>query len=160
MRDELEMEASPAIGTLREGALHAQIKEWYRRPGDELEKRHSGFVIDLVRGDLLVEIQTGGFAPLKRKLEILTREHSVRIVTPVAVERRIIRISGSGEIVSCRRSPRRPSFFTGWQATCPRIQVRCSAGRSCFPYSCFRLCSLHACANRPATRFCCSSHIC
>ena len=43
------------IGTLNEGALHAQLKEWYCRPGDRLEQSVSGFVIDLVRGDLLVD---------------------------------------------------------------------------------------------------------
>ena len=48
------------IGTLNEGALHAQLKDWYRRPGDRLEQNVGGFVVDLVRGDLLVEIQTGG----------------------------------------------------------------------------------------------------
>jgi hypothetical protein len=26
------------IGTLNEGALHAQLKEWYRRPGDRVEQ--------------------------------------------------------------------------------------------------------------------------
>ena len=61
------------IGTLNEGALHAQLKEWYRCPGDLLEQVAGGFVVDLVRGDLLVEIQTGGFAPLRRKLELITR---------------------------------------------------------------------------------------
>lgn len=96
----------PKIGTLREGALHAQLKEWYRRPGDELEKQVSGYVVDLVRGELLVEIQTGGFAPLRHKLDVLTREHPVRIVTPVALKRRIVRLSSKGEILSARRSPR------------------------------------------------------
>ena len=94
------------IGTLREGALHAQLKEWYRRPGDELEKSLSGYIVDIVRGELLIEIQTGGFAPLRRKLDALTREHRVRVVAPVARERRIIRLSSEGEIVSSRRSPR------------------------------------------------------
>lgn len=98
--------APPLIGTLREGALHAQLKEWYRRPGDEIEQRRSGYVVDIVRGELLIEIQTGGFAPLRRKLEALTREHPVRIVAPIAVERRIVRLSGEGEILSARRSPR------------------------------------------------------
>jgi len=102
-----ESNAAPAkIGILREGALHAQLKEWYRRPGDELEKRLSGFVVDIVRDELLIEIQTGGFAPLRRKLEVLTREHPVRIVAPVARERRIVRLSSEGEILSDRRSPR------------------------------------------------------
>jgi len=99
-------ETAPQIGTLKEGALHAQLKEWYSRPGDEVEARRSGYVIDIVRGELLIEIQTGGFAPLRRKLEALTREHVVRVVVPVACERRIVRLSGEGEILSARRSPR------------------------------------------------------
>ena len=37
----------PKIGTLREGALHAQLKEWYRRPGDELEKRLKSALADI-----------------------------------------------------------------------------------------------------------------
>ena len=98
--------AAPTIGTLGEGALHAQLKEWYRRPGDELEKQLSGYVVDLVRGELLIEIQTGGFAPLRCKLDRLTREHPVRVVAPVAIERRIVRLSSQGEIISARRSPK------------------------------------------------------
>jgi hypothetical protein len=98
--------SAPGIGTLREGALHAQLKEWYRRPGDRIEERVSGYVVDIVRGQVLIEIQTGGFAPLRRKLDLLTREHPVRVVAPVACERRIVRLSSEGEILSVRRSPR------------------------------------------------------
>jgi len=93
------------IGTLNEGALHAQLKEWYREPGDVLEEKVDGYVVDLVRGDLLVEFQTGGFAPLRRKLAALADAHRVRLVAPVAVTRRIVRLSDDGEIVSSRRSP-------------------------------------------------------
>jgi hypothetical protein len=95
------------IGTLNEGALHAQLKQWYRQPGDRLERKVDGYVIDLVRGDLLVEFQTGGFAPLRKKLDVLAQEHRVRLVAPVAVTRRIVRLSDAGEILSSRRSPRR-----------------------------------------------------
>ena len=34
------------IGTLNEGSLHAQLKEWYRRPGDLLEQPVDGYVVD------------------------------------------------------------------------------------------------------------------
>jgi hypothetical protein len=95
------------IGTLNEGALHAQLKEWYREPGDLLERKVGGYVIDLVRGHLLVEFQTGGFAPLRTKLAALAEEHRVRLVAPVALSRRIVRLSDNGEIISSRRSPRR-----------------------------------------------------
>ena len=95
------------IGTLNEGALHAQLKDWYRRPGDRLEQAVDGFVVDLVRGNLLVEIQTGSFTPLRRKLDLLTREHRVRLVAPLPLVRKIIRLSDEGEVLSARRSPRR-----------------------------------------------------
>src|SRR3989442_6561073 len=97
----------PAIGTLNEGALHAQLKNWYQRPGDRIERVVDGFVVDLVRGDLLVEIQTGSFAPLRRKLELLTRQHRVRLVAPLPLVRRIIRLSDEGEPLPARRSPPR-----------------------------------------------------
>jgi hypothetical protein len=96
-----------AIGTLNEGALHAQLKDWYRRRGDRVEQVVDGFVVDLIRGNLLVEIQTGGFAPLRRKLELLTSQHRVRLVAPVPLVRTIIRLSDEGELLSARRSPRR-----------------------------------------------------
>jgi hypothetical protein len=95
------------IGTLNEGALHAQLKEWYREPGDLLEEKIGAYVVDLVRRGLLVEFQTGGFAPLRRKLAALAAEHRVRLVAPIAVSRRIVRLSDEGEILSARRSPRR-----------------------------------------------------
>jgi hypothetical protein len=112
VRSALELAASqraeiPVIGTLNEGALHAQLKNWYQRPGDRLEQVVGGFVVDLVRGDLLVEIQTGGFAPLRRKLELLSRQQRVRLVAPLPLVRRIIRLSDEGELLSARRSPRR-----------------------------------------------------
>ena len=96
------------IGVLREGPLHAAIKAALARPGDRFEVPVDGFVIDLVRADgELVEVQTGGFAPLGRKLDALLDTHRFRIVYPVAAERRIVRVDGNGEITSVRRSPRR-----------------------------------------------------
>jgi len=99
--------ATPAIGTLNEGALHAQLKDWYRRRGDRIEQRVDGFVVDIARGNLLVEIQTGSFAPLRRKLDLLTQRHRVRLVAPLPLVRKIIRLSHEGEVLSARRSPHR-----------------------------------------------------
>jgi hypothetical protein len=97
---------TPAIGTLNEGALHAQLKDWYQRPGDRIEQLVDGFVVDIARGNLLVEIQTGSFAPLRRKLDLLTQRHQVRLVAPIPLSRKIIRLSDEGEVLSARRSPR------------------------------------------------------
>lgn len=96
------------IGVLREGPLHAAVKTMLARPGDRMEVPVGRFVIDLVRVDgELVEVQTGGFAPLGLKLDALLDEHRVRIVYPVAAERRIVRLDEDGEITAVRRSPRR-----------------------------------------------------
>ncbi len=108
---------TPAIGTLNEGALHAQLKDWYRRQGDRIEQVVDGFVVDLVRGNLLVEIQTGSFAPLRRKLDLLTRQHRVRLVAPIPLVRRIIRLSDEGEMLSARLRARR-------RAPLPQLRAR------------------------------------
>lgn len=96
------------IGVMREGPLHAAIKSALAGPGDRFEVPVGRFVIDLVRADgELVEVQTGGFGALGCKLDTLLDQHRVRIVHPIAVQRRIVRVDGLGEVVSARRSPRR-----------------------------------------------------
>ena len=96
------------IGVLREGPLHAAVKGALAQPGDRFEVSVGRFVIDLVRANgELVEVQTGGFAPLGPKLDALLDEYRFRIVHPVAAQRRIVRGDQHGRIVSARRSPRR-----------------------------------------------------
>lgn len=93
------------IGVLREGPLHAAIKAILAAPGDRFEVPVGRFVIDVVRGDgELVEVQTGGFGALGVKLDALLDQHRVRIVHPVAAERRIVRVDEHGEVISIRRS--------------------------------------------------------
>jgi len=101
-----------SIGVLREGPLHAAVKAMLARPGDRFEVPVGRFVIDLVRTDgELVEVQTGGFAPLGPKLDALLDEYRFRIVHPVPAERRIVRVDEDGEITSVRRSPRRAGLI-------------------------------------------------
>ena len=93
---------------MREGPLHAAVKELLAEPGDRLEVPVGRFVIDLVRADgELVEVQTGGFGALGKKLDALLDDHRVRIVHPVAAERRIVRVDEHGEVLATRRSPKR-----------------------------------------------------
>ncbi|MGF1617555.1 MAG: hypothetical protein ACFCU2_07075 [Acidimicrobiia bacterium] len=100
-------DVAPRIGTLREKPLHASLKDWYALPGDRVECPVEGFVIDLVRGDLLIEIQTSGFSSMKRKvLSLLDAGHRVRIVHPIPVDRWIVKVDNDGTILSRRRSPR------------------------------------------------------
>jgi len=64
-------------------------------------------VVDIARGDEVVEIQTRGFGRLRPKLERLLPAHRVLVVHPVAVERRVVRLDERGEVVGARRSPKR-----------------------------------------------------
>lgn len=98
------------IGVLREGPLHAALKQALALPGDEVEVPVGRFQIDIVRaGGELVEIQTGAFAPLAPKLDALLDLHPFRIVYPVPERRRIVRVDSAGEVLSARCSPRRGS---------------------------------------------------
>jgi hypothetical protein len=96
------------IGILNEKPLHAALKKWYARPGDQFEVSVDGFVVDIVRGNLLIEIQTGNFASIKRKVHALAVNHILRLVYPIAREKWILRLARNGSSVpSRRRSPKR-----------------------------------------------------
>jgi hypothetical protein len=90
------------------GPLHAAVKALLAEPGDRLEVPVGRFVIDLVRADgELVEVQTGGFGALAKKLDALLDEHRIRVVHPIAAERRIVRVDEHGQVLGARRSPKR-----------------------------------------------------
>jgi hypothetical protein len=95
------------IATMNEGPLHAALKRWYAQPGDRIEVPFAGRQIDIVRGDLLIEIQTAGFSALRKKLSTLLEKRDVRLVHPVAVQKWIVRVgSDSQKVLSRRRSPK------------------------------------------------------
>ncbi len=98
----------PHIGLLNEKALHAGLKTWYAQPGDKLEVPVDGFVIDIVRESLLIEIQTGNFSSIKRKVRALVKDHPLRLIYPVARETWIVKLPEAGESPAKRRkSPKR-----------------------------------------------------
>lgn len=99
------------IGTLNEGPLHAALKERIEEPGDRFEVEVDGRLIDVVRGDLLIEIQTGSLSPLRAKLEALLPSHKVRVVHPVPVEKWVARVEGVEQaLLGRRKSPKRGSI--------------------------------------------------
>lgn len=95
------------IGSLNENPVHAAIKHWYADDGDLVEETVDGFVIDLVRDDLLIEVQTRNFSAMRRKLDHLLDAHRIRIVHPIPAVRWIVRHDERGREVFRRRSPKR-----------------------------------------------------
>jgi hypothetical protein len=83
------------------------LKRWYAQPSDGVEVPVDGFVIDLVRGDLLIEIQTRGFSSMKHKTAtLLGLGHRLRIVHPIPTDKWIVKVETGGTIISRRRSPK------------------------------------------------------
>ena len=98
----------PHIGTLNEGSLHAALKDLYAEPGDRFEVPLDRFVIDIARSDhdgqLLIEIQTGSFGAMGRKLDHLLSDHRILLVHPIAAASYLVRGDAKP-----RRSPKRGS---------------------------------------------------
>ncbi|MDH3704985.1 MAG: hypothetical protein OES57_02910 [Acidimicrobiia bacterium] len=99
--------SDPHIGTLNEGSLHAALKDDYARPGDRFEQPLDGFVIDIRRDDLLIEIQTGSFAAMGNKLDHLLSGHRMLLVHPIAAETYLDKPGAKP-----RRSPKRGSVYS------------------------------------------------
>ena len=100
------------IGTLGERSLHSSLKDWYARPGDRKEVQVEGFHIDIVRRNLLIEIQTTNFSSQKRKLNALIEKHPLRLVLPIAQEKWIVRVDADRSTpIGRRKSPKKGKVF-------------------------------------------------
>jgi hypothetical protein len=96
------------IGTERESSLHRSLKIRYADPGGQIEAPVGDYVCDAVSGSgEIIEVQTGSFGPLKRKIQDLVSRGPVRIIYPVIVNKTIELREEDGSPVSVRKSPRR-----------------------------------------------------
>jgi hypothetical protein len=93
---------------LNEQPLHAALKSRYAPPGSRLEVEVDGFVVDVAREDLLVEIQTGNFSSIKQKVTSLAEHHPLLLVYPVPREKWLIKLPKEPDGQTRRRkSPKR-----------------------------------------------------
>lgn len=98
------------INTYNEKSLHAALKAFYAGDEGALEVPVEGYIVDVVRDDLLIEIQTQNFSSIKGKLAALSEGHQVLLVYPIVRERWLIKAPkpGSGRSKPTRRkSPKR-----------------------------------------------------
>jgi hypothetical protein len=98
------------IGTMREGSLHRALKFRYTGNEGDSEVARGGYVCDAVNetGEM-IEIQTGSFGPLKKKVPDLLLLGPVRIVHPIIISKSIETRDASGALLRCRKSPRKGS---------------------------------------------------
>lgn len=92
---------------MRENSLHAGLKDLYAGAGGRLEASVDGYIVDVLQKERLVEVQTGNFTALRRKLSALLPDHRVRVVYPIPREKWIVRVDRDGNQVARRKSPRK-----------------------------------------------------
>ncbi|MBT5138568.1 MAG: hypothetical protein HOM37_05890, partial [Acidimicrobiaceae bacterium] len=82
------------------------MKADYAEPGDRFEVPLDGFVIDIVRDGSLIEIQTGSFGAMGKKLDHLLPSNQIVVVYPIAVETYLQKPG-----VTPRKSPKHGSVY-------------------------------------------------
>jgi ribosomal protein S25 len=98
------------IGTRFESSLHRDLKFRYTGQGGQTEAEVGGFVADGIsaKGEF-IEVQTGSFAPLKKKVQSLALLSKVRIIHPVIINKYIEVFDDDGKRKYRRKSPIRGS---------------------------------------------------
>lgn len=103
--------STETIGQYRESSLHAEVKSLYAREGDVCEAPLGGFYVDVLRPDMVVEVQTSSFGAIRRKAETLAPERRFRLVHPVAALKTIATHAESGERLRLKKSPKKCGVF-------------------------------------------------
>ncbi|HHT97784.1 MAG TPA: hypothetical protein GXZ90_07810 [Clostridiales bacterium] len=100
------------IGTLSEKTIHSVLKNYYSPDISNQEIRVDNYIADIMKGDHIIEIQTGNFNKLRKKLEVYLVNYKVTIVYPVSRTKLIHWINpDTGEIHKPRKSTKTGSYY-------------------------------------------------
>jgi uncharacterized protein (UPF0332 family) len=100
------------IGTQNEKSLHRTLKLLYAASPESVEVPKEGFICDAIgKTGEVIEIQTGSFGPLKKKLAALTKLGKVKLVHPVAFSTIVEFYNAKGMLVSKKKSPKKGSIW-------------------------------------------------
>jgi hypothetical protein len=91
---------------MNEYSFHSEVKAMYSLPGDKIEIKLGSYIVDILRGDLVIEVQTKNFSALRKKLEAFIEKNQVRIVYPLAERKWITYVSEDNVVLKRRKSPR------------------------------------------------------
>jgi hypothetical protein len=100
------------LSNRRESSLHKTLKALYAGEGNQVEVPVGNYLVDVIREDVAIEIQTGNFSALKFKLIDLLQVMPVLVVYPLVHEKYILRMDvDSSQIISKRKSPRKGKYL-------------------------------------------------
>lgn len=105
-------EGEDGIGTLQEKRLHAVIKRYLcaDETCHEVRVGNTRYVADVLAEDRVLEVQTGGFYPMRSKIGYYLEQTELRVtvVHPIPVEKWVLCLDPqTGETTPRRRSPKR-----------------------------------------------------
>ncbi len=92
---------------MNEYSLHSEIKRFYSLPGDLFEAKLDNYIVDILRGNLVIEVQTRNFSALKEKLQTLTKKYQVRLVYPLPEKKWITHMTKDNTVIHKRKSPKK-----------------------------------------------------
>lgn len=100
------------IGTLGEKTLHAVLKQYIEPFEGSHEVKIGPYVADIVGENGIIEIQTGGFDRLRKKLSAFLEVAAVTVVYPIAATKWLAWIdTETGEAAKKRKSPKRGTAY-------------------------------------------------
>jgi len=103
--------ARGGIGTLGEKTLHAVLKNFFEPDAEAHEIRVGPYVADIVGEGGIVEIQTGNFHALRKKLAAFLEAAPVTVAYPLAHCKWLLWVDPeSGDTTARRKSPRVGNF--------------------------------------------------
>jgi ribosomal protein S25 len=95
-----------SIGTNNESSLHRDLKFRYAGEDGQTEAEVAGFVADGINAEgEYIEVQTGSFAPLRKKA--LALPGRLRVIHPVIISKYIEVFNKKGKLQYRRKSPRK-----------------------------------------------------
>jgi hypothetical protein len=75
--------------------------------GDQFEVKLDNYIVDILRGNLVIEVQTKNFSALKEKLQVLIEKHLVRLVYPLPEKKWITHVTKDQIVLNTRKSPKK-----------------------------------------------------
>lgn len=99
--------AKSGIGTLAEKKLHIILKHFFEPNAINHEVKVGTYYVDILNDSGIIEIQTGNFQTLRKKLAYLLEISKVTIVYPIAFNKWLIWLNKeTGEVTQKRKSPK------------------------------------------------------
>jgi hypothetical protein len=96
-----------SIGTKQERTLHQYLKYYFCNESIFHEQKCCGYIVDILKDNQIIEIQTSSFNAMRKKLACLLNKYPITIVYPIINQKLIYNLDENGELISIKKSPKK-----------------------------------------------------